>query len=104
MDKKYNFKKAKISALIILAAFLTAIVLLVHPLGKPTAVEMDNYFIKHSQRETGSNNAVSAIVFDYRGLDTLGEATVLFSAVMSVSLIFSAALLKKELKNHDKNR
>ncbi|TVR30012.1 MAG: sodium:proton antiporter [Spirochaetaceae bacterium] len=31
-------------------------------------------------RDTGAINAVTAILFDYRALDTLGEATVIFAA------------------------
>ncbi|GAB6280700.1 MAG: hypothetical protein STSR0007_07940 [Thermovirga sp.] len=34
------------------------------------------------------NNVVTAIVFDYRGFDTLGEAAVLFTAVCSVLALF----------------
>jgi len=40
---------------------------------------------------------VAAVLFDYRGLDTLGEATVLFTAVTGVLLLFRA-LKKREKK------
>jgi multicomponent Na+:H+ antiporter subunit B len=36
-------------------------------------------------------NVVSAVVFDYRGLDTLGEEFILFSAVMGVALLLRDA-------------
>ena len=49
---------------------------------------MDDYIIEHFQKETGANNGVTSVVFDYRGFDTLGEATVLFTAVAGVILIF----------------
>jgi len=91
-NKKYNFKKAKIISLIILFTFFLLILLFIHPFGRPRAVKMDDYFIKNAQLQTGSNNVVSSIVFDYRGLDTLGESTVLFTAVMGISLI----LMKKK--------
>ena len=45
---------------------------------------MDNYFIEHAQEEASANNVVTSVVFDYRGFDTLGEATVLFTAVSGV--------------------
>ncbi|NCF75045.1 MAG: hypothetical protein GWO87_00980 [Xanthomonadaceae bacterium] len=86
-NKKYNFRKFKIISLIILFIYLTFVIFLIHPFGEPKATKMDDYFIKNAQRQTGSNNVVSSIVFDYRGLDTLGEASVLFIAVMSISLI-----------------
>ena len=47
-----------------------------------------DYIIDNTQNETGADNAVTAVVFDYRGFDTLGEATVLFTAVAGVILVF----------------
>ncbi|HJK78391.1 hydrogen gas-evolving membrane-bound hydrogenase subunit E [Methanocorpusculum vombati] len=56
--------------------------------GHPLASATDQYYIDHSQEQTGSNNVVTAIVFDFRGFDTLGEATVLFIAVLGVAMFF----------------
>ena len=56
--------------------------------GDPSISSTDQYYIDHSQTETGANNVVAAIVFDYRGFDTLGEATVLFIAVLGVAMVF----------------
>jgi multisubunit Na+/H+ antiporter MnhB subunit len=56
--------------------------------GHPLASATDQYYIDNTQEQTGSNNAVTAIVFDFRGFDTLGEATVLFIAVLGVSMFF----------------
>jgi multisubunit Na+/H+ antiporter MnhB subunit len=49
---------------------------------------MDDHIIQNTQKETGADNGVTAVVFDYRGFDTLGEATVLFTAVAGVILVF----------------
>jgi multisubunit Na+/H+ antiporter MnhB subunit len=49
-----------------------------------------NTFSTIAQEELAANNVCTAIVFDYRGYDTLGEATVLFTAVVGV-----AAILRK---------
>ncbi|MDR0993269.1 MAG: hypothetical protein LBN38_01695 [Verrucomicrobiota bacterium] len=57
------------------------------PYGEPEQTHMDDYFLLNAQRDTGANNVVTSIVFDYRGFDTLGEATVLFVAVVGISLI-----------------
>ncbi|MDI6855981.1 MAG: MnhB domain-containing protein [Candidatus Thermoplasmatota archaeon] len=90
---------ASISFLILLA-FLLFIAVKLHPFGEPEEREMDDYFIKGyynetqnkviggAQNESGANNVVTAVVFDYRGFDTLGEATVLFSAVTGVAALF----------------
>ncbi|RLF84539.1 hypothetical protein DRN34_05535 [Thermococci archaeon] len=73
-----------------LFAFLSFIILLLavaislRPFGEPPHAEMDTYFIEHAQEEASANNVVTSVVFDYRGFDTLGEATVLFTAVSGV--------------------
>ncbi|HIJ07272.1 MAG: Membrane bound hydrogenase subunit mbhE [Methanomicrobiales archaeon 53_19] len=56
--------------------------------GDPVDHPMDRYFIENSQEESGANNVVTAVLFDYRGFDTLGEAAVLFTAALGASLIF----------------
>jgi multicomponent Na+:H+ antiporter subunit B len=47
----------------------------------------------HAVQETGAVNMVAAVLFDYRGFDTLGEITVIFSAVASIALLFSGGKL-----------
>lgn len=56
-------------------------------LGEPKATAMDQHYIDHARDDTGTNNVVTSIVFDYRGFDTLGEASVLFTAVLGVGLV-----------------
>jgi multisubunit Na+/H+ antiporter MnhB subunit len=56
------------------------------PFGEPAATRMDDHYIAFAQRETAADNVVTSIVFDYRGFDTLGEASVLFTAVLGVGL------------------
>jgi multisubunit Na+/H+ antiporter MnhB subunit len=81
--------------LIVLVALLISGALMIHPFGYPPS-EMDDYMIDNSQAQTGNNNVVAAVLFDYRGLDTLGEATVLFTAVTGVLLLFRALVHKEE--------
>ncbi|MCD6139547.1 MAG: hypothetical protein J7J05_01130 [Thermococcus sp.] len=50
----------------------------------------DQYYIEHGVEEVGGTNIVTDIVFDYRGYDTLGEATVLFTSIAG-----AVALLRK---------
>ncbi|HJJ32329.1 MAG TPA: hypothetical protein O0X25_03135 [Methanocorpusculum sp.] len=59
--------------------------------GNPVETATDDYYIDNTEVETGSANAVTAIVFDYRGFDTLGEATVLFVAVLGLIMLFRRA-------------
>jgi multisubunit Na+/H+ antiporter MnhB subunit len=70
------------------AVFFLLSIFVIHPFGAPGTVAMDDHIITNTQNETGTNNAVTSVVFDYRGFDTLGEATILFTAVAGVLLIF----------------
>ena len=80
--------------LAVVAVFLIFGALKMQPFGLTDSEEnyierpMDDHIIDKAQEETGANNAVTSVVFDYRGFDTLGEATVLFTAVAGVIMIF----------------
>jgi multisubunit Na+/H+ antiporter MnhB subunit len=41
-------------------------------------------YIEQGLPKTGAANIVASIILDFRGYDTLGEATILFTAVMGV--------------------
>ena len=53
------------------------------------SVSQDNDVVKPGGRgyENGSANIVTAVVVDYRGFDTLGEVTVLFTAALAIALL-----------------
>ncbi|MEM4257714.1 MAG: hydrogen gas-evolving membrane-bound hydrogenase subunit E [Candidatus Thermoplasmatota archaeon] len=74
--------------LAVITVFLVVGTLIIHPFGEPNETSMDDYMIQNTQQQTGTNNGVTAIVFDYRGFDTLGEATILFTAVAAVIMLF----------------
>ena len=48
---------------------------------------MTQYFIENSESESGVSNIVTALLANYRGYDTLGETTVIFTAGMAVMLL-----------------
>jgi len=66
------------------------------PFGSPKGTIMDDYYIANGQDQTGSNNIVTSVVFDYRGMDTLGEGTVLFAAATGVLLLLGRGFNEKE--------
>lgn len=76
-----------IAVICILAAFLMFIASGL-TFGNPEHTDMDDYFIQNGQEQIATNNIVTTIVFDYRGFDTLGESTVLFTAVIGVAMLF----------------
>ena len=86
--------KAKAIVFIIFAAFMIYAAIKVHPFGELQESRMDDYIIMNAQNETAANNVVTSVVFDYRGYDTLGEATVLFAAIAGALIT-----LRKEGKN-----
>ena len=53
------------------------------PFGAPI-MRMSTPYLEKGLSSTGAANIVAAVILDFRGYDTLGEATVLFTAVMGV--------------------
>ena len=57
-----------------------------------------NVYIAEGLKMTGAANIVSAILLDYRAYDTLGEATVLFTAILG-----ALAILRKNARKNVKD-
>ena len=57
--------------------------------GQPL-MRLGEVFIEQGQARTGASNLVGSVILDFRAYDTLGEATVLFTAVIG-----TLALLRK---------
>lgn len=57
------------------------------PLKYTDISETASTYLERSLQDTGSLNVVTAILADYRLYDTLGEATVLFAAILGVSML-----------------
>ncbi len=45
------------------------------------------YYLEHSIEDTATPNVVTSVLADYRGYDTLGETTVVFTAGMACLLL-----------------
>ncbi|MBN2395999.1 MAG: hypothetical protein JXC36_06010 [Candidatus Atribacteria bacterium] len=75
-------------AFVFFIAFMILAAFDMRPFGEPGFTEIDDYYIQNAQAEAGTNNVVTSIVFDYRGFDTLGEGTVLFTAVVGIVALF----------------
>jgi len=52
-------------------------------------------YVNDALEKTGAANIVAAIILDYRGYDTLGEATVLFTAVVGALAVLRAVGRKR---------
>lgn len=80
----------KLVALALLACFAAAFLTLL--LGYVPDAELNQtarYYAERTAADLGAANIVTAIVVTYRGLDTLGEVTVLFLAAAIVGLVLA---------------
>jgi len=61
--------------------------------------KLGHYYVENGPQELGAANLVTAVVVTYRGLDTLGEVTVLFISAAGVGL-----LLRRTRRNQDDDK
>jgi len=69
-----------------LVYFFNLVIAGLNPLGVHET-RMATEYINNGVNGTGSVNLVTAVLLDYRAYDTLGEATILFTAVMGILAI-----------------
>jgi len=76
------------AALVLLAVLATglAFALAAIPFGRDK-IDVANHYIRSGVQETGATNLVTSVVVNYRGLDTLGEVTVLFVGAIGVGVM-----------------
>jgi multicomponent Na+:H+ antiporter subunit B len=55
-------------------------------------------YLAETINETGVPNAVTSVLADYRGFDTLGETTVIFTAGIGVMLLLGGRRKKEKAK------
>jgi multisubunit Na+/H+ antiporter MnhB subunit len=67
--------------------------------GEPIFADSDDSasqtYIKDGLEKTGAPNIVSSVILDFRAYDTLGEATVLFTSIIGVTVIMRTRSRKK---------
>ena len=79
-------KRAIAIAFILIIGYWIAAALSNVPFGADKML-VGNYYLQHVEKQTGAINAVTAVVVNYRGFDTLGEVTVLFIASTGVAAL-----------------
>lgn len=53
-----------------------------------------NHYLREGLKDTGAANMVTAVILDYRAYDTLGEATVIFTAILGALAILRSKARK----------
>jgi multicomponent Na+:H+ antiporter subunit B len=86
----------KLIGILLLAIIAGGIVLSLKeiPFGMPKT-KIGQHFIQKGIEETGSSNIVTSVVVGYRGFDTLGEITVLFTAAIGLGAVFGTYRKRK---------
>jgi len=69
----------------------------------PSQKHVAPYYLKNSIPETSVPNVVTAILASYRGFDTLGEVTVIFTAGIAVMLLIGRRRRAGEKQTIEKN-
>ena len=68
----------------------------------PAQSHVARYYIENTMQETGVPNIVTAVLASYRGFDTLGEVTVIFTAAVAVLLLIGGKRSKPAVKTNKK--
>lgn len=74
------------------------------PFGDPTAPAQTHvapYYLQQSIPDTGIPNVVTSVLASYRGFDTLGEVTVVFTAGIAVMLLLGGRRKSAPAGNRD---
>mgnify|MGYP004701887951 CR=1 FL=1 len=63
--------------------------------NSPAYNELARYYIENAVEEAHATNAIAAIITDFRAFDTMGETTVLFTAILAVTSVLKQGKGKK---------
>lgn len=96
-----------LSCVSMIVVFITGAILIygtidIPPFGAPDApvhVHLSQRFIYESPEEIGIPNMVTSVLASYRGYDTLGEITVIFTAGIGVLLLLGRGARRLEEKD-----
>ena len=96
-------KSTRSSVIPLLVVFLTGGILIYGSLdmppfgdpGNPVHHHVAPHYLEESEHEIGIPNVVTSVLASYRGYDTMGETTVIFTAMVGV-LLLMGGLRKRE--------
>lgn len=88
-----SFRKALIITILLITAYALFEKFTLMPFYQGLETGVSDYFIKSGLKDTGSLNLITAVLYDYRAFDSLGESIVIFGAVSGIVLILSRKTL-----------
>lgn len=106
-SRKEKVHEAKQSLMALLVVLVTGAALIYATLdmprfGDPDApahVHLSPRFTQDSPTEIGIPNMVTSVLASYRGMDTLGEAVVIFAAAVGVLLVLGSGTVRRRRKH-----
>ncbi|WEL19535.1 hydrogen gas-evolving membrane-bound hydrogenase subunit E [Candidatus Nanohalococcus occultus] len=87
-DKEISFDRKKRDTIISAIAGLMVFLSVMYSTAEETPSKVADYFIGHAVSGSGGGNVVNVILVDFRGLDTLGEVSVIAMAGLAVLMLF----------------
>ena len=63
--------------------------------GNPVHHHVAPHYLEESEHEIGIPNVVTSVLASYRGYDTMGETTVIFTAMVGVLLLMGGSMRKR---------
>ena len=70
--------------------------------SNPVHHHVADYYLEKSEHEIGVPNVVTSVLASYRGYDTLGETTVIFTAMVGV-LLLMAQVKRREWSHEERS-
>ncbi len=83
-----------IASMAVIFLFSIPVFRLLPPFGAPQ-MSVAQHYLDFGASETGAANLVASIILDYRAYDTLGEVTVLFTAILGAFAVLRATAKHK---------
>jgi multisubunit Na+/H+ antiporter MnhB subunit len=85
---EFNFQKVILwlAGIVFIVVFLLTTIKVCRylPMFGSPVLRMAQFYVDQGLSLTGASNLVAAVILDFRGYDTLGEATVLFTSVAGI--------------------
>lgn len=87
-DKKISFNRKTKDILLSGLAGLMVFLSVIYSRAEKTPPKIAKYFVEHAISGSGGGNIVNVILVDFRGLDTMGEVSVIAMAALAVLMLF----------------